>query len=166
MGTGPLPMQVEYGPLALLVKVPWIVRVALDIAGLAHGATGFAVQVSMTLPAVLSAPLGVYVVLGEEALANIPVPLEVHMPEPEFIELAEMPTGPAPAHVLYGPPALLVGAACTMSTAAFDVTMPHPPVMTTSYEPASAPKLRPNASCIVCSERICSLPTRSGRLKS
>src|SRR3954471_4217795 len=29
-----------------------------------------------------------------------------------------------------------------------------------------APKFRPKPSCIVCSERICSLPTRSGRLKS
>jgi hypothetical protein len=51
--------HVEYGPPALLVGAPWIVSVALDVAGLAQGATGSAVQVSVRLPAVMSAALGV-----------------------------------------------------------------------------------------------------------
>jgi hypothetical protein len=83
----------------LAVGAPWIVSVVLDIAGLAHGATGFAVHVSITLPAVMSAGLGVYVVLWFIALANEPVPLDDHVPEPEFVELAEIRTGPDVLHV-------------------------------------------------------------------
>jgi len=58
-GTGPLPAHVVYGPLALLVGVGWIVSVALEVAGPPHGAVGFAVHVKVTLPSVLSLPLGV-----------------------------------------------------------------------------------------------------------
>jgi hypothetical protein len=59
IGTGPLPAQVVYGPPALLVGPGWIVSVALDIAVPEHGAIAFAVHVNDTLPAVLSAALGV-----------------------------------------------------------------------------------------------------------
>ena len=36
-----------------------MVKVVIELAGLAHGAVGFAVHVNVTLPAVLSAVLGV-----------------------------------------------------------------------------------------------------------
>jgi hypothetical protein len=137
IGTGPLPTHVEYGPPAKLVNVPWIVSSALDTAGLAHGAVGFAVHVNVTLPAVLSAPLGEYVVIADAALANVPDPLVDHIRTVEFEDVAAIETGPEPAHVEYGPPALAVGPGCTMSTAAFEVVVPHAPVTTTSYEPAS-----------------------------
>jgi hypothetical protein len=86
-----------------------IVTVVPIETGFAHGAVGLAVQVKVRLPAVMSAGLGVYVVLCEAALANVPVPFVDHMPEGELVELAEIDTGPLPAHVVYGPPALLVG---------------------------------------------------------
>jgi hypothetical protein len=51
--------HIVYGPPALLVGTPWIVNVAFPTAGAAQGAIGFAVHVSMRLPAVTSAALGV-----------------------------------------------------------------------------------------------------------
>ena len=43
-----------------------------------HGAFPFAVSVNVTLPAVISAALGLYVqVVNELAFAKVPVPLEV-----------------------------------------------------------------------------------------
>jgi hypothetical protein len=58
MGTGPDVEHVEYGPPALLVGACWIESVVLDATGFAHGATGFAVHVSVRLPAATSAALG------------------------------------------------------------------------------------------------------------
>ena len=45
----------------------------------AHGAFPFAVSVNVTLPAVISAALGVYEVkVREFAFVKVPVPLEAH----------------------------------------------------------------------------------------
>jgi hypothetical protein len=103
----------------LAVGAPWIVNVAFDVAGLAQGAVGFADHVSVRMPAVMSAALGVYVVLAKVGLPNVPVPFDDHVPEAEFVEVAEMSTG-ALAQVVYGPPALAVGAPWMVSEA-FDV---------------------------------------------
>jgi hypothetical protein len=47
-----------------------------------QGEAAVAVNVNVTLPASLSAALGVYVqVVNEFALAKVPVPLEVHITE-------------------------------------------------------------------------------------
>ena len=62
--------------------------------------------------------------LGEDGLANVPEPLVVHRPEPEFVEVAEIGTGPLPAHVVYGPPALLVGPGWIVSVA-LDIAVPE-----------------------------------------
>jgi len=56
---GPLPAQVVYGPPALAVGTAWIVSVAFDVVGLAHGAMGFAVHVRVRVPTELSSALGV-----------------------------------------------------------------------------------------------------------
>jgi hypothetical protein len=117
IGTGPLPAHVEYGPPGLLVGTGWIVSVAFPIAGLAQGAIAFAVHVSVRLPAVMSRALGVYVVLGVVVLPNVPVPLLDHVPEDEFEDEAEMETEDVVEQILYGPPALLVGAGWIVSVA-------------------------------------------------
>ena len=55
-----------------------IVSIFVEIA-FPHSVFPVAVNVIVTLPAVISAALGVYVqVVNELALANVPVPLDVH----------------------------------------------------------------------------------------
>jgi hypothetical protein len=112
----------------------------LPTAAPAHGAIAFAVHVNVRLPAAMSPALGVYVVLADDALANVPVPFVDHVPPAELDEPAETATGPDVEHVVYGPPALLVGGACTTrATVLLDVVPTHASVMSTWYEPASAP---------------------------
>jgi len=120
--TAPLPLHVEYGPPALAVGVAWIVSVAIETAGLAHGETGLAVHVNVRVPAVTSAALGVYVVLASIALPNVPVPFVLHMPDDECVDVAEIRTGLVP-HVEYGPPALDVGVPWIVKFA-FDAAVP------------------------------------------
>jgi hypothetical protein len=107
--TGPLPAHVKYGPPAPAVGAPWIVSVAFDDTGFAHGAVAFEVHVNVREPAVMSAGLGVYVVVCEVALANDPLPFVDHVPDVEFVDVAAIGTGPDVEHVEYGPPALAVG---------------------------------------------------------
>ena len=55
-----------------------MVIVFVDVA-FAHGELPNAVKVSVTLPAEISAALGLYVaVVRDVALVNVPVPLDVH----------------------------------------------------------------------------------------
>jgi hypothetical protein len=90
----------------MLVGAAWIESSAFDTAGVVHGPMPLAVHVSVTPGA--SPAAGVYVVLSDDALANVPVPLVDHMPEPELVELALIATVVS-AHVEYGPPAFAVG---------------------------------------------------------
>jgi hypothetical protein len=124
IGTAPEVEHVVYGPPAFAVGVPWMVSRADDIAALEHGSVGAAVHVSILDPAAMSPALGVYVVLGEDALANVPEPVVVHRPEAEFVDVAMIGTGPLPAHVEYGPPALLVGPGWIVSVA-LDIAVPE-----------------------------------------
>ncbi len=77
--TAPLFEQVDWLLPATAVGAAVIVNVLLDVA-FAHGLFPVAVRVSVTEPAVISDGLGVYVaVVNELALANVPVPLDVHV---------------------------------------------------------------------------------------
>ena len=68
------------GVVPVIVGIVKIVKVFVD-ESLPHPAL-FAVNVSTTLPAILSAALGVYVqVVSVLALAKVPVPLDVHNTE-------------------------------------------------------------------------------------
>ena len=59
---------------AAAVAAPDIVSTLVDVA-LAHGETPTAVNVNVTLPAVISAALGVYVGVNVVPPVNVPVPL-------------------------------------------------------------------------------------------
>jgi hypothetical protein len=48
-------------------------------------------------------------VLADAAFPNVPVPLVDHVPDAEFVDEAEIDTATVVEHVMYGPPALLVG---------------------------------------------------------
>src|SRR5690349_17279509 len=91
-----------------------MVRV-LDEVALEHVPFPAAVKVNVTLPAAISAVLGVYVaVVSEFALANAPVPFEVdHVTPPVFVALdpAVIFTAPASVQVDTAVPATAVGAA-------------------------------------------------------
>jgi hypothetical protein len=63
--TAPELEQVEIAVPAVAVGAWFIVKVFVDVA-FAHGAFPVAVKVSVTLPAVISAALGVYVALVKE----------------------------------------------------------------------------------------------------
>jgi hypothetical protein len=125
IATGPLPAHVKYGPPAPAVGATWIVSVAIDTAGLAHGAVGFAVHVNVRVPAVMSPALGVYVVEAELALPKVPVPFVDHIPVVECVDVAMIATGPEVEHVEYGPPALAVGAPWIVSVALADTGLAH-----------------------------------------
>jgi hypothetical protein len=84
------------------------------VAGVAQGAFGFAVIVNVTLPAVMSAPLGAYVVESSDALPNVPEPLVVHCVLEEFEAVAVMFTGPPPQLTWFGP-APAVGGGTTVT---------------------------------------------------
>ena len=90
-----------------------------------------AVKVSVTLPAIISAPLGVYVGVNVAAPVNVPVPLLVQFTAVEFVELAPvMLTAPALEQVVWFPPALGTGAA-TIAKVLVDVTVPQGELPTT-----------------------------------
>ena len=89
-----------------------IVKVLVEVT-LPHGALPVAVNVSVTLPAVISAALGVYVaVVNEFALANVPVPLDVHVIPVLLVALdpAVIFTAPELEHVVTAVPATAVAA--------------------------------------------------------
>ena len=76
--TAPELEQVEIAVPAVAVGAWFIVKVLVDVA-FAHGALPIAVKVNVLVPAVMSAALGVYVAsVNEVALANVPVPFDVH----------------------------------------------------------------------------------------
>ena len=66
--------QVERPEPATAVGAFTIVKVFVEVA-FPHGALPVAVNVSVTLPAVISAALGVYVGVNVVPLVNVPVPL-------------------------------------------------------------------------------------------
>ena len=89
-----------------------MVSVFVEVA-FAHGAFPVAVSVSVTLPAVMSAALGVYVaVVRDVALARVPLPLEVHVTPVLFVALAPVVifTAPELEQVITAVPATAVGA--------------------------------------------------------
>ena len=59
------------------------------------------------------------------ALANEPVPLEDHVPDVEFVDVAAIGTAPDVEHVVYGPPAFAVGVPWIVSTALDIAALPH-----------------------------------------
>jgi hypothetical protein len=107
MLTASLP-HVEYGPPALLVGAGWIVSVALATAAAEHGAVAPAVSVNIAEPLLRSPGPGVYVVIGEPLLANVPSPLVAHDTE-DWFETEPFRLANDPEQVEYGPPALDVG---------------------------------------------------------
>jgi hypothetical protein len=93
-----------------------MVSVLLDVAS-AHGGLPVAVSVSVTLPAAISAALGLYVaVVNEVGFVKVPVPLEVQV-TPVLLVALEPPViliAPELAHVDKFGPATAVGAAVTL----------------------------------------------------
>src|SRR5512140_1777599 len=90
-----------------------MVNVLVEVA-FPQGALPVAVSVKVTLPAVISAALGVYVAsVNEVALAKVPVPLELHVTPVLLVALepAVMLTAPEVEHVVTAVPATAVGAA-------------------------------------------------------
>ena len=86
-----------------------------------------AVNVRVTLPDTISAALGVYVqVVNEFELANVPVPLEVHVTAVWFVavEPAVILTAPTEEQVVIAVPAFAVIALLMVSTFV-DVTLAH-----------------------------------------
>ena len=84
-----------------------------------------AVNVSVTFPAVISAPLGVYVGVKVAPPVKVPVPLVVQFILAELGELAPViATEPAVEQIDWFPPALGAGAA-TMVNVLVEVTVPH-----------------------------------------
>ena len=65
-------------PPALAVAAATMVSVIADTAGEPHPALGLAVRVRVTVPAVLSAALGVYTGFKIAVLLYVPVPDVVH----------------------------------------------------------------------------------------
>ncbi len=85
----------------------------VEVAGV-HDPYPVDVNVNVTLPAAISAPLGVYVaVVSEVGLANVPVPLVVQAVLAAFVALdpAVIATAPEFEHVLIAVPATAVGEA-------------------------------------------------------
>lgn len=89
--TAPELEQVVMAVPATAVGAGLIVNVLVDVALAAQGELGDAVNVRITLPAAISATLGVYVaVVRELALANVPVPLELHKTLAWLVALAPL----------------------------------------------------------------------------
>jgi hypothetical protein len=115
-----------------------MVSVVLDTAMPEHGAVAPAVNVNMTLPAVMSAGLGVYVVTAALALPKRPVPLVVHRTD-DWFETVPFRFATEPAQMEYGPPVLAVGGPCTLRTTMLLANeLPHASLTTTWYVPALA----------------------------
>ena len=114
---------------AIAVGNVLIVSVLFAETGEAHGELGAAVNVMVTLPAAISAALGVYVaVVNEFSFAKVPVPFGVDHVIPELLpEVAPvvMFTAPELEQVFTAVPALAVGA-CVMVIALLEVTLEQP----------------------------------------
>ena len=107
-------MQIVSLPPALAVGCRDIVSCFEETAGL-QGADPVVVNVMVTLPAVTSASLGLYVAkVSESALANVPVPLDVQRTVP-FAELApDVTLIEFCPHVARAVPAFAVGIGATV----------------------------------------------------
>lgn len=125
--TAPLVEQVVTAVPATDVGAGVIVSVLFDVAFPTQGELGVDVNVSVTLPAEISAALGVYVqVVNEVALANVPVPLDVHVVvAPLPLEPAVIFTAPELEQVVTAVPATAVGAAVIVIVFV-DVALVHP----------------------------------------
>jgi hypothetical protein len=102
--------QTFWSAPALTMATALIVKSKASFTGPQTVGGSFVVNVSVTLPALLSAPLGVYVVFRADALANDPVP-EVDQVE----AVAEPPLVPVilatpPEQMVWSDPALTVAA--------------------------------------------------------
>ena len=103
--------HVERAGPAFTVGAVFIVNTLVEVT-VVHGAVAPADKVSVTLPAVISAPLGVYVGVKVVAPVNVPVPLLVQFTLVAFGALAPVIlTAPALEQVVWFPPASGVGAA-------------------------------------------------------
>ena len=110
--TAPELEHVEIAVPAAAAGACFIVKVFVDVA-FAHGAFPVAVKVSVTLPAVMSAALGVYVaVVSEFGLPKVPVPLDVHVTPAllDALDPAVIFTAPELEQVETAVPATAVGA--------------------------------------------------------
>ncbi len=117
MLTAPELEQVEMAVPAEAVGAAVMVNVFVDVA-FEQLVLPVAVNVKVTLPAEISAALGVYVqVVSEVAFANKPVPLDVHVVPALFVELEPVVifTAPLFEHVITAVPAFAVGAAFTVT---------------------------------------------------
>jgi hypothetical protein len=136
--TGLADVQVDDAVNAALA-VPWqmvtpvnsgtglIVNTLVDVA-LAHGELAIAVNVSVTVPAAISAGLGSYVAsVNELASVNVPVPLDVQVTLASLLALEPdvILTAPELAQVLKAEPAVAVGAA-VMLIVFVEVTLAQP----------------------------------------
>lgn len=124
--TAPEPAQVVTVVPAFAVGAAVIVIVFVEVE-FEHGEFPLAVNVSVLLPAAISAALGVYVhVVNEVWLAKVPVPLDVQSTLELFMALepAVMLTAPELEQVVIGVPATAVGAG-TMVRVLFDVAFPQ-----------------------------------------
>ena len=72
---------------AAAVAAPTMVNTLVDVT-LPQGETPCEVNVNVTLPAVISAALGVYVGASVAPLANVPVPLVPQLTLASFVALA------------------------------------------------------------------------------
>jgi hypothetical protein len=111
--TAPVEEQVVTAVPATAEGAWLIVNVLFEVAFPEHGELGVDVKMSVTLPAVISAGLGVYVaVVKEVAFANVPVPLDVHVVVAALVALepAVIFTAPEFEQVVTAVPATAVGA--------------------------------------------------------
>jgi hypothetical protein len=109
--TAPSIEQVGIAEPALAVGAAVIVNVFVDVAAV-HEPALFAVSFIVTLPALISAALGLYVAaVNDVALVNVPVPVDDHAIDDWFV--AEEPpvifTAPELEHVARSAPAAAVG---------------------------------------------------------
>ena len=96
-----------------------------DEVTIEHGALPVAVRVRVTLPAVISAALGVYVGVKVVPPVKVPLPLVVQFTLTELGELAPVIATPPPVEqVDWFPPAFGAGAA-TMVKVLVEVTLPQ-----------------------------------------
>ena len=110
MDTPPAFEQAVWLLPAFAVGVPTIVNTFVDVA-LAHGELPTAVSVNVTLPAVISAALGVYVGVNVVPLVNVPVPLVPQLTLAWLVALAPvMLTEAELVHMDWLPPATAVAA--------------------------------------------------------
>jgi hypothetical protein len=127
--TAPEVEQVDTAVPATAEGAWFIVSVLVDVAFEAHGAFGVEVKVNITLPALISATLGVYVaVVNEPALAKVPVPFDVHVVAAAFkaLEPAVIFTAPEFEQVFTAVPATAVGCNVIVCAADANTSLPGP----------------------------------------